>query len=190
MKDMSSITLLREHTATLHQAVEQQPPFSVLMSTKLNEESYLDALFHLYRFIANAEPTLRYHFNVEGTNQYYYYPRLNTIIRDIHHLNGITPASVNCRPDTCLYRAIGIAYVVEGSTNGGQIMAKRLERRLGRSKEEGVGYFNFHRRGTWSLFKKWLNELTLNDEQQSACIAGAKDSFRTLLTESSLSANR
>ena len=92
------------------------------------------------------------------------------------------PATV----EPCFYRAIGMAYVIEGSTAGGKILAKRLARQLRRDRNSGLAYFNFHRRGTWSLFQRWLETVQLNASQRQRCISGAMDGFDTLLAQHSI----
>lgn len=186
MENTSLLASLRQHTASLHRTVEQQSPMRLLMLADVDDDRYLDALYWLHNFVAWAEPSLRHHFSVATTGSYYYYPRLSTLIRDIHQLNGITPAPMMTTTEPCFFRAVGMAYVIEGSTAGGQLLARRLQHKLARDKDSGLSYFNFHRRGTWSLFKCWLQTLRASDEQKLRCTDGAKDCFASLLTEATL----
>ena len=183
MKNLSVLAMLRQQTAALHRQVEQQSPMSRLLASDIDETDYLDALYLLHDFIANAENSLKHHFGDSSRDTYYYLPRLGEIIRDIHQLQGITPSRDNLPVEPCMYRAIGMAYVVEGSTAGGKVLARRLARQLARDKHTGIGYFNFHRRGTWSLFQAWLEQIDLDERQKSLCVSGAEDSFTTLLEQ-------
>lgn len=183
MNNLSLLALLRQQTATLHRRVEQQSPMSQLLRTDIDDEEYLDTLYLLHDFVANAERSLQHHFGDGDSRDYFYIPRLGEIIRDIHQLQGITPSRDNQPLETCYYRSIGMAYVVEGSTAGGEILAKRLARQLQRDKHTGIGYFNFHRRGTWSLFQTWLDRVVLDETQKQRCVSGAKACFETLLAQ-------
>jgi heme oxygenase len=183
MENLSLLALLRQQTAAKHRQVEQQAPISALMSADLDDDGYLDALFVLHDFVASAERSLQHHFGDQSSGTYYYLPRLREIIRDIHQLQGITPTYQPATVEPCFYRAIGMAYVIEGSTAGGKILAKRLARQLRRDRNSGLAYFNFHRRGTWSLFQRWLETVQLNASQRQRCISGAMDGFDTLLAQ-------
>lgn len=70
---------------------------------------------------------------------------------------------------------IGVFYVLEGSTNGGTIIAKRLRELFGFADETGTRYINPHGplvRTRWSEWKQAADGLTLNEEQRArACDA-------------------
>ena len=185
MEHLSLLDVLRQQTASLHQQVERQGPMSCLMSTDLDDDSYLDALYLLHEFVATLERSLTHHFS-DPNNGYYYMPRVSELMRDIHQLRGITPTTKAAAIEPCYYHALGMAYVIEGSSAGGKILAKRLARQLNRDKNTGIGYFNFHRRGTWSLFQQWLATLNISATQQQQCISGAVNSFKLLLRSSTV----
>ncbi len=82
----------------------------------------------------------------------------------------------SARGDACAW--IGIFYVLEGSTNGGTIIAKRLRELLQFADEAGTRYINPHGslvRARWSEWKQIADSLTLTDEEQSrACDAAGR----------------
>jgi heme oxygenase len=182
MMDTPLLTALRQQTANLHQDVEQLAFMRQLLSADLQVEQYLQALQRLYQFVAAVEPNLVHHFGDEQRRDYAYFPRLADIREDITELGGQVPTIAGAPAHHCPYRAIGQAYVIEGSTSGGKLLAQRLKKKLGLTHSNGLRYFGFHRRGTWSLFVAWVAGLELTATQQQACIEGAKACFQLLLS--------
>lgn len=78
--------------------------------------------------------------------------------------------------------AIGILYVVEGSSLGGRFILKNLQTALGYD-QNGVSYFNGYGNKTGSSWKNFLNVLTTYEEQNnvgSEIIAGADFAFQSI----------
>lgn len=78
--------------------------------------------------------------------------------------------------------ALGVLYVIEGSTLGGKIISNLLKRQLNLSDFSEISYFNSYGEATdemWLNFKQHINtseELINLDEM----ILGAKDTFEAL----------
>ena len=78
--------------------------------------------------------------------------------------------------------AIGILYVVEGSSLGGRFILKNLQTALG-FDHEGVSYFNGYGNKTGSSWKHFLNVLTAYEEQNNVgdeIISGADFAFQAI----------
>jgi len=172
---------LRAATASLHDQVEQLPDMSRLMSPKVTDEDYLIALLRLRRLFWALEPTLSKHFFDLNRGDYCYLPRMKALNDDINCLSGSRPTDPVEPLKLGYYQAIGAAYVVEGATMGGKVLAKRLSQTLNRSQTNGLKFFNFHRKGTRSLFISWLQQLELEAQQINWIVEGATTSFRVLL---------
>lgn len=183
MNENNIIEHLRTETEPLHQQVERLPDMARLMSPTVTDTEYLVALLRLRRLFSALEPTLSEHFGDLNHGDYCYLSRLDVLDKDINCLNGQPPAEPVSPLVLGYYQAIGAAYVVEGATMGGKILAKRLTRTLNRNKNNGLQFFNFHRKGTRSLFVSWLQQLQFDARQVTWVTQGATTSFRLLLSE-------
>jgi heme oxygenase len=85
--------------------------------------------------------------------------------------------SLRSRPEI-----LGAAYVLEGSTLGGQIISDYLERTLGLSDGRGYRYFRSYGRevgARWQAFRTELMHAS-SAENDAAILRGAADTFRLL----------
>lgn len=78
----------------------------------------------------------------------------------------------------------GTMYVMEGSTLGGQLIARHVEGALHLSEGQGNSYFRGHGSQTGPLWKEFCEMLKLRipDEQTDAVVLSAKAMFRTFGT--------
>ena len=73
---------------------------------------------------------------------------------------------------------LGAMYVVEGSTLGGQYIARHVEAVLGLAPGQGDAYFRGHREKTGSLWREILAEIAaVPDEEASEVIETARRVF-------------
>lgn len=80
-------------------------------------------------------------------------------------------------------KALGILYVIEGSTLGGNVIARALSKNEA-FKEVTFNYFSFYKDQTgpmWTKFKTVLDEYVTSDEAKQECIDGANLAYGTLL---------
>lgn len=82
-------------------------------------------------------------------------------------------------------RAIGILYVMEGSTLGGQIISRELQKKLGIERHSGGSFFHGHGQKTgemWHSFLRWASQELgdLPEHHLEACIA-AQRTFELLI---------
>lgn len=79
--------------------------------------------------------------------------------------------------------AFGALYVMEGSTLGGTIIAKRVREELD-LQEEGVKFFSGYKNDTgrrWKFFKDKLTEYSVSrPQEEDTVIASACDTFEKL----------
>ena len=73
----------------------------------------------------------------------------------------------------------GAAYVLEGSSLGGQVIARAVRERLGLTPETGASYFGRGavRRATWPEFKARLNAGVRTADEGVAAVAAARAVF-------------
>jgi heme oxygenase len=74
---------------------------------------------------------------------------------------------------------LGVMYVMEGSTLGGQLIARHVERVLGLSEGHGSAYFRGHGTRTGTMWKEFCEVLQVRvpDSEAEAVIAAAKEMF-------------
>lgn len=77
----------------------------------------------------------------------------------------------------------GYFYVIEGSTNGGQIMTKRLSQFLPIEADRGLAYFNAYgddTRTRWKEFMELLLQSVSKTEEHDEMVHTASETFRLL----------
>lgn len=80
-------------------------------------------------------------------------------------------------------KALGILYVIEGSTLGGNVIARALSKNEA-FKDVSFNYFSFYKDQTgpmWTKFKTVLDEYVTSEEAKQECIDGANLAYGTLL---------
>lgn len=175
---------LRNRTADSHTGLEELPISKIIVDPKITNEDYITYLNLMHDVVKNLEDDI--------------YPMLAPVIDDLEHrkkagalLNDIHFAKGEIKPYQAPFNtdnisipfAMGILYVVEGSTLGGRFILKNIQESLGFDEENGASYFSGYGNKTGSSWKKFLNTLTdFESETHSAdeIIAGADYAFSTI----------
>ncbi|TDO82990.1 heme oxygenase [Flavobacterium chryseum] len=133
---------LKTHTAASHKRLEELPVSSYILSPNMKMDDYAHYLQLMYDV----------HYSVETT----VFPLLSTIIDDVNerakkdlieadllYLNYPKPVArpVFSTQYITIPFALGILYVVEGSSLGGRFILKNLETIDGLTDGKGVSYF-------------------------------------------------
>ena len=184
------LTRLRQETADLHAAVERRLD---VMDRRLSAERYVATLGTFYGFHAPWEAGVRAAAGPTGLNLPAVLElmadrwRAPSLTADLNHF-GIDPVEIELCPDLppldAPGRLLGSLYVMEGSTLGGQVVARHLERTLGLA--DGAGYAYFRGYGDqagprWRRFAARLVELAdAAGTPEADVIAGARNTFRAL----------
>jgi heme oxygenase len=77
--------------------------------------------------------------------------------------------------------ALGAAYVMEGSTLGGQIISRHLHKELGLEIDKGLNFFGSYGEAVgpmWREFTNVLNSYQGNDAEQQIAVETAVQTFR------------
>ena len=104
------------------------------------------------------------------------------ILQDIHDLGGLPPAQVLAAaiPRIQSYpQALGAAYVLEGSTLGGVIIARMIREQLQLSTPEGFTFFNGYGHAVqqmWRKFHSYMDAITDDAAREQAANA-ARETF-------------
>lgn len=139
-RPVTILNRLREETRDLHILVERDLDWKQRVATLA---AYRGLLARWYGFHATFEPaTMAF---ADAAAKDFFAPRrkLHLLQRDLAHL-GLAPEEVDalpvCRPPLSLTtwaEVLGAMYVLEGSTLGGQVIARHVERTLGLDGREG-----------------------------------------------------
>ena len=170
---------LRQETLPDHNLAEQSVP---LMDESLSRNTYISCLRKLHGMVASWEEWAAP--NAPSWIQPLLAPRRrgHFLSLDLRWFGAEDPGEA--RPtlpemsdSTSL---LGAMYVMEGSTLGGQLIARHVERVLGLSAGQGDAYFRGHNEQTGRLWKEFCTMLQAKvpDSETDAVIAGAKAMFR------------
>ncbi len=180
----SILDKVKQETKLLHQGMHQHPLMLNLLSHTSSIELYqclLCAYYDLYRQIEAQLVEAIPHLNIEF--DYASRTKLPWLEQDLKFF-GIKPT-----PTPTLDLALGnindlsefiaILYVIEGSTQGGQVLAKQLQSRLGISPESGGRFFSAYGESTalmWENFKQFA-EKSAESCDEATTIVMAKTTF-------------
>ncbi|WP_440061805.1 biliverdin-producing heme oxygenase [Pseudomonas syringae] len=156
------IGALRAETNQLHVQLEKRMPF---FSSVLDHALYLRLLQAYYGFYAPLEAALR-----DST----FMPcaltpddRIKTCVlvkdlcalgmseHDIRQLPHCTQLPITDSPGACL----GVMYVLEGATLGGQVLRREVLKRLGLDEHSGAAFLDVYGAETGPRWKVFLNHL-------------------------------
>ena len=167
-------------TRPSHVKMEATPLLSSIMNGQLSMEDYHALLQKFYGYIAPCEASI-----LQSS-----WPELLRGREKSSHLRadlialGVKPVERACDdiPALNLYEKIlGYLYVIEGSSLGGMIISKMLNKHLGIEPEHGGKYFYGYGKETksrWDDFCYLLNQV--NENAEDLVIASATETFDTL----------
>ncbi|MFS0722992.1 biliverdin-producing heme oxygenase [Paenibacillus sp. 1P07SE] len=181
------LTRLKEETAPMHEHIEKNEYAAAIMNNSLSMEKYKDYLMKFYGFIKPWEARLHEVEHPHGSALSE--PSRNKtkwLEQDLTAL-GVKRQELDrlplcdALPDlTTRARALGSLYVLEGSTLGGQMIAKKLAQVLPVDPQENCRYFYSygpHTRERWQEFRQELEEEADTAEKEEQMIAAARETF-------------
>ncbi|WP_027613161.1 biliverdin-producing heme oxygenase [Pseudomonas sp. URIL14HWK12:I6] len=174
---------LRAGTAELHIALEKRLPF---FSDTLDSNAFvrlMQAYYGFYRPLESAlldSGVIPVDFDLA--------PRLKTqiLLNDLQAL-GLTAEAIARLPlcqslpvidsnDACL----GVLYVLEGATLGGQILRREIASRLSLNADNGAAFLDIYGAATgrrWRAFIEYLGSRSLDASEREAVVAAARTTF-------------
>lgn len=180
---------LRSATAQSHTNLEALPISASIMDPQVSESEYTLYLDLMHDVVKDAEENI--------------FPALSGIITDLADRNkshlleqdlktlGHTKAYTNAQPlsqsliNPSKAFAMGIFYVIEGSSLGGRVILKNINSALGHDIENGASYFGGYGGQTGSYWKNFMAQLTQYEAGNNAAdeiIAGADYAFNAIST--------
>lgn len=180
-----ALTALRQGTADLHRAVERQVP---LMSKRFNRVQYIAWLQLMHPFYSAVDGIVL-HEDKAGSIEWAYLPRAPLIEQDLAWLNAHPKDNGLQLPlELCglgsTYHRLGILYVVEGSSLGGQILHKALTRTTGVTAHHGARFLTPHGpdpRPRWASFINCLRPYDDHPDAIATMVVGAQSIFAAML---------
>ncbi|WP_347330619.1 biliverdin-producing heme oxygenase [Marinimicrobium locisalis] len=179
---------LRAATQVEHKALEAQPLMRRLLSPELTLAEYgqiVQAQRAFYRF---QEPLLWPHErelrDCLPEVGYHYHSRLPSLERDCRQLalaeDGVESEPVSAFRPKSSEEALGVLYVLEGASQGGRVIARRLSQVLALDSDNGAGFFSLYaKQDSWKLLCRWL-EMLPSEEPWEEALTGAKSTFTAL----------
>ena len=174
---------LRKETAESHQQLEENPLSKALLDPQVSLTDYQVYLSKMYGVTAACEEQV---FPLIGnvvpdlTKRY----KLDYLISDLRatglHDEQISEIPVPEFTANSPAEALGIAYVVEGSTLGGRVIYKHIHQKLGFTEDAGASYFNGYGAETgpmWKSFISGLSSYAAVSGESEAIIESAKKTF-------------
>ncbi|MBT2297234.1 biliverdin-producing heme oxygenase [Pseudomonas fluorescens] len=179
----SLIQALRTETAELHVALEKRLPF---FSEQLDLDLYRRLMAAYYGFYKPLEQRLHVlTLTPTGLDQSLRI-KLPVLRADLTAL-GLSDHAIETLP-TCAdlpqidsrTAALGVSYVLEGATLGGQILRRRVAEQLGLDAASGAAFLNVYGELTgrrWKDFLQYLGDRNLGDAQTLEVTRAAKATF-------------
>ncbi|GAB7532827.1 biliverdin-producing heme oxygenase [Pseudomonas sp. 3A(2025)] len=150
------LDVLRARTGQLHVQLEKRMPF---FAPQLDHRLYTRLIQAYYGFYQPLETALTRSACVPAGLDLAVRLKVPTLLRDLEAL-GTAPASLALctqvppidSPGACL----GVLYVLEGATLGGQVLRRQIHATLGLDEHSGAGFLNVYGPDTGRHWKAFL----------------------------------
>lgn len=190
MADKATGTLesLREATRPMHRRLESAAPLKRLVEPDLTLNEYCGVLERLLGYHDPAEVTVNAHADGLPID---FGPRRKTdlLVRDLERLHysrreiDDLPRCPDVAPVTDVDSALGVLYVLEGSTLGGRIIRRHLQRSIGIASDAGCAYYTGYGEDTgpmWKALGRAIEERVKESGSAEPVIASARATFIAL----------
>jgi len=176
---------LRNQTMESHKALEKLPVSASILSSQVTRESYGHYLSLMHDVVADTEKNI--------------FPILQTVVpdlesrgkrisieADLHYLGFEKDSFRAVFGGSEIFSepfALGILYVIEGSSLGGRFIFNHVSNAIGVDENNGAAYFAGYGNKTGQLWKHFLQILTSYEAQNYAgdeIIEGAEYAFKAI----------
>jgi len=174
---------LRAGTAELHIALEKRLPF---FSDTLDTHAFVRLMQAYYGFYLPLENALQNSHSIPP--DFDLKPRLKaqTLHTDLRAL-GVSAESLASLPQcdqlplaTTSAACLGVLYVLEGATLGGQILRREIYARLGLAAKNGAAFLDIYGAATgrrWRDFIEYLSTRPMSVDERAAVVTAAQNTF-------------
>lgn len=183
----SFIQNLRNETASLHTQLEALPLSVSLTHPQLNLQDYilyLQKMYHINQYVEEHFFPLVHHV-LEDVEQRKKSPLIQDDLIYLNvDINATNEFSILSETPVDTAFALGVLYVLEGSTLGGRMILKNVQPALQLTPENGAAYFAGYQSDTSKMWKYFLNRLEdyrLHNNCDEIIITGAVTAFRSII---------
>lgn len=181
--------MLRQHTRELHHELDHASSLCAMLRPGLTLEGYAAILRRYVAFYERTEPLLQRLEGYRPSALPAYRPRLAALQADLSRLPKTPPAAASetplpsPKPETARGCYLGIRYVLEGSTQGAQVIAAQLARHLPQLTGECFAFWSLQREAAvdWQALAAMLAAPPRNREEGEAAVAAASAVFALLI---------
>ena len=184
--DSGFLAFLREETAEAHRQLESLPLSRQIIAPGVSLVDYRRYLEVMYPVVAETEdrifPLLR-----EALPDLDLRRKLSLIESDLEVLGSDRkekiPGFFAGDDVLTVYHAMGVMYVMEGSTLGGRVILKNLTASLGLSEDRGLRFFSGYGSQTgpvWESFLRNLIQLPQSTDEEQMVAAAASGAFHRI----------
>ena len=170
---------LKEQTASGHQLLEKQ--IIPLIKNIRTSGDYAALLMLFYTFFGGLELQVDHAMNSDYLPDYDQRRKISLLGNDLHALNVPVQPFANGHHSPQIenhLQAFGAMYVMEGSTLGGQHIAKMINDKI--ELPGATSFFNGYKNETqnmWLVFKKAMDAMSTDANEHSVVINAANDTF-------------
>lgn len=177
-------TALKEATKDLHAELDSMPAMRQLMRQDLTLDQYSEVLLHLESWLHEMSA----HLHLRSRPSFAAIDRKLIALRtDLENLGESRPTLKLHLASTDPYYALGVHYVIEGSTMGARILAPRIETTLGRT--DITHFYRLYGEDTlanWAETIDLLEQELVDQCQRDRAVEGASTAFRSLIERFSM----
>jgi len=176
----SVLAELRSGTHTLHVALEKRLPF---FSDSLDLGLYTRLLAAYYGFYQAIEEALKHSAWIPPGFDLHARLKTPALEQDLQALNIDTRALARCETLPALTsqgRVLGVLYVLEGATLGGNVLRKRIAEHLGLEARNGCAFLYVYGEATgrnWKSFLEYLSDVSLDAQGRTEAVDAACSTF-------------
>lgn len=175
---------LKQNTAEYHDAAEKLFNSEKIFNKTFSLEDYRKIIHTNYLMLLHSEDKIFNQLNADfgGKLQLVERKKLPLIEKDLAALALENQAQSHDLEFNNAYEALGALYVIEGSTLGGNVIAKQLSKTEG-FEEVTFNFFGCYQENTgpmWKNFKEVL-DTEVKEEQYNEVLSGAKKLYTFLL---------
>jgi heme oxygenase len=173
-------SLLKEHTKESHQSLEAVVVRSI--KSIRDKEGYINLLHKFYGFHYPLEQLQDQFLNDSNIPSYSDRRKASVILDDLKNLEAPSPneMAASLPAVDSLAAALGTYYVMEGSTQGGTIVANMLIKYAGMSEDNTRFFYAYGEEGKqmWQSFKEKLDSYGDDPAFNEKVIKAADDTFK------------
>jgi heme oxygenase (biliverdin-IX-beta and delta-forming) len=176
---------LKAETQANHNRIEKVSCMRRLFASDYSASEYRDCLALMLGFYDAVEPIIFHYLGDELRPGFLYRSKIDLLKRDLVEL-GLSETEIAALPRcslkpyvNSLAQSLGVWYVLEGSTLGGQVISRQLKQQFGESASQFMHFHNGygeHTRASWLAFCEIVEERIGFDESYEL-ITAAKLTF-------------